>query len=264
MPVDYIRPYWQYCAESVYVFFMRVRSRNWVRAKYGCAQKLQDDCEIHCPQPFEWLAIRGHLRLASTNTTNALYHDNQSALGTWRASGRLEQDHLKNKESIPTRADFFSATSAPRKTPLKRKILDRKRIPDFPGFRSIRFQKKVRAFCVQSIWTSPKLAKWRPAADTSLYRDPYYNRLWEIQCIFWWFFESAGPHERSQTLPTLTNDNKYISNIKSKKIKIFGTFLVWFWGRFSSKNQWLLLSKAYLSQRSNKKGCILLQKAWIF
>ena len=78
MPVDYIRPY---CAESVYVFFMRVRSRNWVRAKYGCAQKLQDDCEIHCPQPFERLAIRGHLRLTSTNTTKALYK--QSALGAW-------------------------------------------------------------------------------------------------------------------------------------------------------------------------------------
>ena len=87
---------------------------------------------------------------------------------------------------------------------------------------------------------SPKLAKWRPAADTSLYRDPYYNGIWEIQCKFWWFFESVRSHKRSQTLPVITSDNKYICNIKIK-IKIFST---WFSSDFEldlhPKKWWFL------------------------
>ena len=87
---------------------------------------------------------------------------------------------------------------------------------------------------------SPKLAKWRPAADTSLYRDPYYNGIWEIQCIFWWFFESAGAHKRFQTLPAIPSGKKCICNIKIK-IKIFST---WFSSDFElnlhPKKWWFL------------------------
>ena len=142
---------------------------------------------------------------------------------------------------------------------LKRKILDRKRIPDFPGFRSIRFQKKVRAFRVQSIWSPPKWAKWRPAADTSLYRDPYYNGIWEIQCTFWRFFESVGSHKRSQTLPVITSDNKYICNIKIK-IKIFST---WFSSDFEldlHPKKWRFCSKYPLSCQCVEECMLLLQK----
>ena len=80
-----------------------------------------------------------------------------------------------------------------------------------------------RAFSPRCDGDDQNLAKLRPAADTSLYRDPYYNGIWEIQCKFWWFFESVGSHKRSQTLPAITSDNKYICNIKIKN-KIFSTW----------------------------------------
>ena len=97
-----------------------------------------------------------------------------------------------------------------------------------------------RQLFLQAENCSQNAAKWRPGADTSLYRDPYYNGIWEIQCKFWWFFESVGSHKRSQTLPAITSDNKYICNIKIK-IKIFST---WFSSDFEldlhPKKWWFL------------------------
>ena len=81
---------------------------------------------------------------------------------------------------------------------------------------------------------------WWTAGDVHLYWNPYCNGLWEIQCIFWWVFESVGPHKRSQTLPVMTSDNKYISNIKIK-IKIFSS---WFSSDFeldSHPQKWWIL-----------------------
>ena len=92
----------------------------------------------------------------------------------------------------------------------------------FPGFWTTLKTFRDRLICVQWPHEDPKLAKWRPAAGTSLYRDPYYKGIWEIQCKFWWFSDSVGSHKRSQTLHAITSDNNYICNIKIK-IKIFST-----------------------------------------
>ena len=79
-----------------------------------------------------------------------------------------------------------------------------------------------RSFFVRTIWVTQNVSKLNPVADTRLYRDPYCNGICENRCIFWWFFESVGPHKRSQTLHVIISDNKYICNIKIK-IKIFST-----------------------------------------
>ena len=150
---------------------------------------------------------------------------------------------LKTTNPFQCAPNLFSSTSAPPKKPLKRKILERNRLPDFPGLRSIRFQKKVRAFRVQGSQGTPKWAKWRMIAQCRLYWDPYCNGLWETQCIILQilmvFRVCRIPETFLRTLRAHQHQNIHLQH-KIKFYNIFDIYFLWFWDGFSSKNRCFL------------------------
>ena len=113
-----------------------------------------------------------------------------------------------------------------------------------------------RSIFLQKYFYGENWDLWGSAADGHLYWDSDCNEMQEMKCIFWWFFESAGPQKRSHTLPELTSIKKHICNIKWKIIYFSACFF--FRDRFSSKIWCILLLKASLCQHTDKKSCILL------